>query len=128
MTKTSVVTRFGAVHLGIATQTPAGLMVPVVRHAETLTLHECAREMRRVSEAARQGDRGARRAFGIDDHADFARRARRDRVDADRQPAGGGDRRGQPDRSQAGLARRRLRSAEDDEPVVLVRSPRGRRA
>jgi 2-oxoisovalerate dehydrogenase E2 component (dihydrolipoyl transacylase) len=50
-----VIERFGAVHLGIATQTPAGLMVPVVRHAETLGLHEAAREMRRVSEAARQG-------------------------------------------------------------------------
>jgi 2-oxoisovalerate dehydrogenase E2 component (dihydrolipoyl transacylase) len=50
-----VITRFGAVHLGIATQTPSGLMVPVVRHAETLTLRQCAREMRRVSEAARQG-------------------------------------------------------------------------
>jgi 2-oxoisovalerate dehydrogenase E2 component (dihydrolipoyl transacylase) len=50
-----VIQRFGAVHLGIATQTPQGLMVPVVRHAETLGLHACAREMRRVSEAARQG-------------------------------------------------------------------------
>jgi 2-oxoisovalerate dehydrogenase E2 component (dihydrolipoyl transacylase) len=50
-----VIMRFGAVHLGVATQTPNGLMVPVVRHAETLGLHECAREMRRVSEAARQG-------------------------------------------------------------------------
>ena len=30
-------------------------MVPVVRHAETLGLYQCAREMRRVSEAARQG-------------------------------------------------------------------------
>jgi 2-oxoisovalerate dehydrogenase E2 component (dihydrolipoyl transacylase) len=51
----NVITRFGAVHVGVATQTPNGLMVPVVRHAETLSLHECAREMRRVSEAARQG-------------------------------------------------------------------------
>jgi 2-oxoisovalerate dehydrogenase E2 component (dihydrolipoyl transacylase) len=50
-----VISRFGAVHLGVATQTPNGLMVPVVRHAETLGLHSCAREMRRVSEAARQG-------------------------------------------------------------------------
>jgi 2-oxoisovalerate dehydrogenase E2 component (dihydrolipoyl transacylase) len=50
-----VLTRFGAVHLGVATQTPNGLMVPVVRHAETLGLHQCAREMRRVTEAARQG-------------------------------------------------------------------------
>jgi 2-oxoisovalerate dehydrogenase E2 component (dihydrolipoyl transacylase) len=50
-----VIERFGAVHLGVATQTPAGLMVPVVRHAETLELFEAAREMRRVSEAARAG-------------------------------------------------------------------------
>ncbi len=50
-----VIERFGGVHLGIATQTPSGLMVPVVRHAETLGLYEAAREMRRVSEAARQG-------------------------------------------------------------------------
>jgi 2-oxoisovalerate dehydrogenase E2 component (dihydrolipoyl transacylase) len=51
----AIITRFGAVHVGVATQTPNGLTVPVVRHAETLGLHECAREMRRVSEAARQG-------------------------------------------------------------------------
>ena len=50
-----IIERFGAVHLGIAAQTSAGLMVPVVRHAETLGLHECAREMRQVSEAARAG-------------------------------------------------------------------------
>jgi len=50
-----VIMRFGAVHLGIATQTPNGLMVPVVRHAETLGLYQGAGEMRRVSEAARQG-------------------------------------------------------------------------
>jgi 2-oxoisovalerate dehydrogenase E2 component (dihydrolipoyl transacylase) len=50
-----VIRRFGAVHLGIATQTPAGLTVPVVRHAETLGLYEAAREMKRVTEAARAG-------------------------------------------------------------------------
>jgi len=50
-----VIERFGAVHLGIATQTPVGLKVPVVRHAETLGLYEAAREMRRLTEAARQG-------------------------------------------------------------------------
>jgi 2-oxoisovalerate dehydrogenase E2 component (dihydrolipoyl transacylase) len=50
-----IIRRYGAVHLGIATQTAAGLAVPVVRHAETLSLYECAREMKRVTEAARQG-------------------------------------------------------------------------
>ena len=41
------------VHLGVATQTPDGLKVPVVRHAETLGLRELAYEIRRVSAAAR---------------------------------------------------------------------------
>ena len=36
--------RFGAVHVGIATQTPDGLMVPVVRHAEARDLWDCARD------------------------------------------------------------------------------------
>lgn len=44
-----------ALHIGIATQTPAGLMVPVVHHAETLDLWGCARELGRVSTAARDG-------------------------------------------------------------------------
>lgn len=46
---------YKAVHIGIATQSPAGLMVPVVRHVEKLDLWGCARELARVSEAARQG-------------------------------------------------------------------------
>jgi 2-oxoisovalerate dehydrogenase E2 component (dihydrolipoyl transacylase) len=50
-----VIRRFGAVHLGVATQTPSGLTVPVVRHAETLGLYEAARELKRVTEAARAG-------------------------------------------------------------------------
>ncbi len=43
----------GAVHLGIATQTPDGLKVPVVRHAEVRSLDDLAAELRRVSVAAR---------------------------------------------------------------------------
>ncbi|HWI84147.1 dihydrolipoamide acetyltransferase family protein [Ramlibacter sp.] len=50
-----VVTRFGAVHLGIATQTEPGLMVPVLQHAETLDLWSCATELTRVADAARSG-------------------------------------------------------------------------
>jgi 2-oxoisovalerate dehydrogenase E2 component (dihydrolipoyl transacylase) len=48
-----VIVRHGAVHLGVATQTPDGLKVPVVRDAQARTLWELAAEMRRVSEAAR---------------------------------------------------------------------------
>jgi len=43
------------VHIGIATQTPAGLMVPVLRHAEAMSLAEIAREIGRLSAAARDG-------------------------------------------------------------------------
>jgi 2-oxoisovalerate dehydrogenase E2 component (dihydrolipoyl transacylase) len=47
--------RHGGVHIGIATQTPSGLMVPVVRHCESLDLWECAAEVLRLAEAAREG-------------------------------------------------------------------------
>jgi 2-oxoisovalerate dehydrogenase E2 component (dihydrolipoyl transacylase) len=50
-----VVTRFAAVNLGIATQTDAGLMVPVVRHAETRDLWDSAAEIARLAAAARAG-------------------------------------------------------------------------
>ncbi len=48
-----VVTRFAAVHIGIATRTDEGLMVPVVRHAETRDPWACATEVARLAEAAR---------------------------------------------------------------------------
>ena len=48
-----VIVRHRSVHLGIATQTPDGLKVPVVHGAETLSLWQLAAEIRRVSEAAR---------------------------------------------------------------------------
>jgi 2-oxoisovalerate dehydrogenase E2 component (dihydrolipoyl transacylase) len=44
-----------AVHMGIATQTPNGLMVPVVRHAEALDLWQAATEVSRLAAAARDG-------------------------------------------------------------------------
>jgi 2-oxoisovalerate dehydrogenase E2 component (dihydrolipoyl transacylase) len=49
-----VVRRHAAVHIGIATQTPGGLIVPVVKHAETLDLWAAAAEVARVSVAARE--------------------------------------------------------------------------
>jgi 2-oxoisovalerate dehydrogenase E2 component (dihydrolipoyl transacylase) len=50
-----VLHRHAAVHCGIATQTPTGLMVPVVRHAEALDVWACADEIARVSGAAKAG-------------------------------------------------------------------------
>ena len=50
-----VVTRHGAVHLGMATQTGAGLMVPVIRDAQDRNVWQLAAEITRLAEAARSG-------------------------------------------------------------------------
>lgn len=50
-----IVTRYGPVHLGVAAQTEAGLMVPVLRHAEALDLWALGREVARLAQAARDG-------------------------------------------------------------------------
>lgn len=46
---------FEGIHVGIATQTPVGLMVPVIHHAEARDIWDCATELNRVSTAAREG-------------------------------------------------------------------------
>jgi 2-oxoisovalerate dehydrogenase E2 component (dihydrolipoyl transacylase) len=48
-----VIVRYRSVHVGVATQTPDGLKVPVVRDAQALSLWDLAADMRRVTEAAR---------------------------------------------------------------------------
>lgn len=48
-----IIRQFGAVHVGIATQTEGGLMVPVVRHAEANSIWDNAREVARLAGAAR---------------------------------------------------------------------------
>ncbi|KES22485.1 MULTISPECIES: dihydrolipoamide acetyltransferase family protein [Pseudomonas] len=50
-----VITRYGAVHLGVATQSDSGLMVPVLRNAESRDLWGNAAEVARLAEAARHG-------------------------------------------------------------------------
>ena len=50
-----IVTRHGAVHLGMATQTDAGLMVPVIRDAQDRNIWQLANEITRLAEAARSG-------------------------------------------------------------------------
>ena len=49
----NVLLQYEAVHLGVATQTPDGLKVPVVRHAEIMDIDALAAAMRRVTAAAR---------------------------------------------------------------------------
>jgi 2-oxoisovalerate dehydrogenase E2 component (dihydrolipoyl transacylase) len=51
----NVLVQHRGVHLGVATQTSDGLKVPVVHHAEALSLGELAAQIRRVAQAARDG-------------------------------------------------------------------------
>ncbi len=51
----NVLYRAGAVHMGMATQTPNGLMVPVIRNAESRDIWDIAREILRLAEGARTG-------------------------------------------------------------------------
>jgi 2-oxoisovalerate dehydrogenase E2 component (dihydrolipoyl transacylase) len=50
-----VVTRYGAVHIGVATDTRHGLLVPVVRHCEARSLWDTAAELSRLAQTARAG-------------------------------------------------------------------------
>ena len=102
-----IVTRYGAVHIGIATQTDGGLMVPVVRHAEARDLWSTRRGDRAPGRrrAQRQGD--ARGTDRLDHHHHQPGRAGRHRHDAGDQPPRSGDRRRQPHRRAADDPRRR---------------------
>ncbi len=59
-----VVTRYEGVHLGIAAQTDGGLMVPVLRHAESLDLWACAAGIARLAEGAKTGKLGREELSG----------------------------------------------------------------
>lgn len=50
-----IVFRHGGVHIGIAAQTPSGLVVPVVKHAEARDIWDCGAEVNRLAEAAKAG-------------------------------------------------------------------------
>lgn len=50
-----IIHQHGGVHIGIAAQTPSGLVVPVVRHAEARDIWDCAAELNRLAEAAKSG-------------------------------------------------------------------------
>ncbi|RVD26214.1 MULTISPECIES: dihydrolipoamide acetyltransferase family protein [unclassified Mesorhizobium] len=50
-----IIHQHGGVHIGIAAQTPSGLVVPVVKHAEARDLWECGAEVNRLAEAAKSG-------------------------------------------------------------------------
>ncbi|NRD90323.1 branched-chain alpha-keto acid dehydrogenase subunit E2, partial [Sphingopyxis sp. BSNA05] len=59
-----IVTRHGAVHLGMATQTGQGLMVPVLRNAQDMNVWQLASEIARLAAAARDGTATAKALTG----------------------------------------------------------------
>jgi len=113
-------------HIGLAAQTPEGLMVPVIRHAERRSLLELAREVERLPRprapvtslprisAAQPSPSPAWARLGSLGHAHH-------------QLPRGGDPGGPQDRQAAGRGRRQDRHSRDDEPVALGGSPHGRR-
>ena len=60
----NVITQHNAVHLGMAAQTPSGLMVLVLRHAESLDVWQTAIEIARLGEAAKTGSIAASELSG----------------------------------------------------------------
>ncbi|MBZ9996495.1 dihydrolipoamide acetyltransferase family protein [Mesorhizobium sp. BH1-1-4] len=50
-----IIHQHGGIHIGIAAQTPSGLVVPVVKHAEARDIWDCAAEVARLAEAAKSG-------------------------------------------------------------------------
>jgi 2-oxoisovalerate dehydrogenase E2 component (dihydrolipoyl transacylase) len=50
-----IIHQHAGIHIGIATQTPSGLVVPVVKHAEARDLRDCSIELNRLAQRAREG-------------------------------------------------------------------------
>jgi 2-oxoisovalerate dehydrogenase E2 component (dihydrolipoyl transacylase) len=59
-----VLNQYAGVHIGIAAQTPGGLVVPVLRHAETHDLWSAAAEIGRLATAAKDGKASAKELAG----------------------------------------------------------------
>ncbi len=99
-----IIRRYGAVHVGVATQTPRGLLVPVIRNAETLELADIA-SGDPAPQRCRPGREGRTRGpLGIDHYGNESRGAWRHRGNADHQAARGRHRGRQQDRRATGGA------------------------
>ena len=59
-----VIRQYGGMHIGVAAQTPSGLVVPVVRHVEARGLWDCAAEVSRLAALARDGGAGREELTG----------------------------------------------------------------
>ena len=123
-----VVMRHADVHAGIATQTPSGLMVPVLRHAEAYDLWNWRSEIKRLADAARDGSVKREELSGpsisITSLGDLGGIATTPVINRPR----GRHRRREQNRRPTGLAKQPVRASEIDEPVLVLRPPSDRRS
>ena len=114
-------------HIGIAADTPEGLVVPVIRDVDRKGIHELSQELGSASKRARDGKLSSGRHAGGVLHDLQPGRHRRHRLHADRQRAGGGD----PGRGAlqdgAGVERHGVRAPADAAGVAVLRPPGDRR-
>ena len=108
----NVVTRHGAVHLGMATQTDGGLMVPVIRDAQGMSVWQLAREITRLAEAARSGKASREELTGSTITMLSLGPMGGHHLDPGHQPAASRDHRGQQAAGNAGHRRWRTRGAQ----------------
>ena len=115
-----VLVRHRAVHVGIATQTPDGLKVPVVRNAQALTLvgNRGRDPPRRRARAHQQGD--PRRTDRLDDHRHEPGQAWRHRLDTRHQRAGSGHHRPQQGGGPAGRSSGPPARSASSDPVSFA--------
>ena len=98
-----VIRQFGAVHIGMAVQTPTGLVVAVLRHAETRDIWDLAAESQRLATAARDGSITREELSGSTITLTSLGPLGGIVFHAGHQQSGSGDRRRQQDRCTAGL-------------------------
>ena len=114
-------------NIGIAVDTPDGLVVPVVKDVDRKGIVELSKELGDISKKARDGKLVRRDMQGGTLHHLQPRRHRRHELHADRQRARGGDPRRGALEDDAGLERHGVRAAADAAALAVLRPPRDRR-
>ena len=116
----NVITRHGALDLGMATQTPNGLMVPVIRDAQGLSVWQLASEIAAPRRGGAHGQGQPRGALRLVHHLVEPRPDGRDHLDPGHQPARSRDHRGQQGRGEGRRRRWRDRGPQAHEPVAVA--------
>ena len=123
----NVITRVGALNLGMATQTPNGLMVPVIRDAQSKSVWQLAAEILRLAEAARSGKAEREELSGssitLSSLGPMGGIASTPVINRPEVAIIAVNKVG----GESGGRRRRDRDPQTDEPVAVLRSPRRRR-